>query len=894
MPDRLPIPEKLYGRESEIHTLLASFDRVAAGGRPELVLVSGPSGIGKTAVVNELHKALSLPRGVGCGLFVSGEIEPSQRGIPYAAFAQALRYHIHTILTKNDDERARWRDAIRAALGPDDQLLVGLVPELKLIVGEPLPVPDFPPCDAQHRCNLALQRLLAVFTREHPLALFIDDLQWLDAATLDLIEALLTRGEVEHLMLIGAYRDDGISATHPLKHKLDAIRQTGAIVHDIVLAPLTHDDLTALIEDSLHCKETRAGLLAGFIEEKTAGNPFFVIQLISALAEESLLIFDDHAAQWTWDLHRIRARGLGDNLADLLAERLKRLSTEARVSGAKATIAAPTVLLDLSTAIGISHVLSSEIVLPKLNEKLVQTAVEHAGAGRGLLILMEAGPRGGEPRIEAEARSSAGNIEVVLRQAPVTGSDLPQAVLHHVMRTGEHLLLDDASTDAAYAADDYVRQNGSRSLLCLPIIRQAMPIGALYLENDQARGVFTSERVALLQLLVAQAAISLENAALYTDLQRSEAFLAHGQRISHTGSFGWSVASGEFYWSEENYRILEYDRSAPASVDLTLQRMHPDDRYAVRRALEEAIADRKDFDGEHRLLMPDGRVKYVSTSGRAVSTGNLDFVGAVRDITEHKLGEEALRHALTDLARINRTTTMGELMASLAHEINQPITAVVAYANACLRWLDRDKPNLNEARAAIMHIADDGQRAARIFSRIRAQFEKGALNREVFDVGEILRETVDLMSGEAARYDISIRLELAAELPHSVGDRVQLQQVAMNLIVNGFEAMKDMSGRREMLIKTQRVGNEILVSVSDTGRGVPAQFTEQIFDPFFTTKPHGTGMGLRISRSIVESHGGKLWIATDAKHGAIFQFTLPVGAQSGVRNSAQSSPQNSR
>jgi signal transduction histidine kinase len=237
---------------------------------------------------------------------------------------------------------------------------------------------------------------------------------------------------------------------------------------------------------------------------------------------------------------------------------------------------------------------------------------------------------------------------------------------------------------------------------------------------------------------------------------------------------------------------------------------------------------------------------------------------------------------------------MGELLASLAHEINQPITAVVAYANACLRWLDRDKPNLNEARAAIMHIADDGQRAARIFSRIRAQFEKGALNREVFDVGEILRETVDLMSGEAARYDISIRLELAAELPHTVGDRVQLQQVAMNLIVNGFEAMKDMSGRREMLIKTQRVGNEILVSVSDTGRGVPAQFTEQIFDPFFTTKPHGTGMGLRISRSIVESHGGKLWMATDAKHGAIFQFTLPVGAQSGVKNSAQSSPQNSR
>jgi signal transduction histidine kinase len=307
--------------------------------------------------------------------------------------------------------------------------------------------------------------------------------------------------------------------------------------------------------------------------------------------------------------------------------------------------------------------------------------------------------------------------------------------------------------------------------------------------------------------------------------------------------------------------------------------MHPDDRDAVRRALDAAIKEKKDFDSEHRFVMPDGRVKHVHATGRAVHIGNLEFVGAVRDITERKLAEEALRQALTDLARINRVTTMGELTASLAHEINQPITGAIAYANACLRWLDRDKPDLDEARAAVTHIVKDGQRAAPRVGRIRTQFEKGALNREIFDVSEIIRETVGLLRGEAARYNISVRTELPADLPRIIGDRVQLQQVAMNLIVNSIEAMKDVDGMRRMAIRSQRAENEqILVSVSDTGLGVPPQLAEQIFDPFFTTKPRGTGMGLRISRSIVESHGGRLWVTGVPGRGATFQFTLPATA----------------
>ena len=226
---------------------------------------------------------------------------------------------------------------------------------------------------------------------------------------------------------------------------------------------------------------------------------------------------------------------------------------------------------------------------------------------------------------------------------------------------------------------------------------------------------------------------------------------------------------------------------------------------------------------------------------------------------------------------INRVTTMGELTASLAHEISQPISGAVTNTNVCLRKLGSDKPDLDEVRAAVTRIRRDAQRAAEIIGRIRSQFEKGALNREVLDVNEINRETVALLRGEAVRNNISVRTELAADLPQIVGDRVQLQQVAMNLIVNSIEAMKDVDGIRELVIKSQRDENEqILVSVIDTGIGFPPQLAEQIFEAFFTTKPRGTGMGLRISRSIIESHGGRLWAVGTPGRGATFHLSLPA------------------
>jgi predicted ATPase/signal transduction histidine kinase len=1542
--DRLLIPEKLYGREREVDALLASFDRVVAQGTTELVLVSGYSGVGKSSVVNELHKVLVPPR----GLFAAGKFDQYKRDVPYATLAQAFQMLVREILVKSEAEVVEWRYTLLEAVGPNGQLMVNLIPELEFLIGKQLPVAELPAQEARARFQLVLRRLLGTFARpEHPLALFLDDLQWLDTATLDLLESLVTDPDLRHLLLIGAYRGNEVSASHPLMLTLAAIREAGARTQEIVLAPLRLDDVERFVAESLRCDGSSAAPLAHLVNEKTGGNPFFAIQLLTALAEEGLLRLDRNAPGWIWDLERIRAKGYSDNVVDLMVEKFQRLpdtaqealrqiaclgnvaeiatlrmvfgqsedeihtalleavhnglilrldgsyafphdrilegayalipesaraevhlrigrvllssmaagglpehlfnvanqlnrgtdllidhdekvqvatidlragrkakaaaaytsarayfadgmalldeadwsrqyelqfnlslecaecelvcgdteraeqliaellpraatrideaavyrlkiqshimnsddsqavatalaclrrfgfeipahpteeqvqaeyetlrqdldarpieslidlplltdpelqaamrvfsiltgpayftnfrfwrshicrmmklilqhgtsnacimcygsmgtmlsgfyhryrdayrfsklacdvaekhgfiehrtnaylgfglcavwtqpiapaidlfrksfriaiesgdlyfactslyepivylllrndpldavwretevaldftrrakyadiesivviqqrfiatmqgrtatfSTfsdaqfdeaafeagltpvrmpiligwywilklkarflsgdfaaalaaaakakpllnasvgqvavldyylyaaltvcalydtasadeqqawrellkvqlqeqlrewsvnypptfgdkymlvsaeiarlekrdvdaqrlyehaiqsarehgfvqneglahelaaqyclasgletagyahlrgarncydlwgahgkvkqlderhprlrEARTIGGSATVSPPVGQLDAAAVVKASQAISGEMILPELIEKLLRIAVEHAGAERGLLILF----RGGEPRIEAEAITGHGRIQVAVRQAAVAPSDLPQSALHYVIRTLESVLLDDASTDDVYSKDEYVRLNRSRSVLCLPIVKQAKLVGALYLENSLTPCAFTPDRVTVLDLLASQAAISLENAALYSDLQRSEAFLTQAQRISQTGSFGWNVTSGEVYWSEELWNILEWDRGAGALLDAGFQLVHPGDRDYFRQTLDHATKEKTDLDFEVRFVMTDGRVKHVHIMGRALqsSSGDLEFVGAVRDVTGRVRAEETLRQAQDDLARINRVTTMGELTASLAHELSQPISGAMTNANTCLRKLGHDKPDLDGLRTAVARIARDAQRANEIIGRIRSQFQRGAPNREVIDVNEINRETVALLRDEAVRYNITVRMELAADLPQIVGDRVQLQQVAMNLIVNSIEAMKDVDGVREMVIRSQRTeSDQILVSVTDTGVGFPAQLAEKIFDPLFTTKPRGTGMGLRISRSIIESHSGRLWAVGSPGCGATFHLSLPAARKSSPTN----------
>jgi PAS domain S-box-containing protein len=1536
--DRLLIPEKLYGREREIETLLAAFDRVVTKGRPELVLVSGYSGIGKSAVVNELHKALVPQR----GLFASGKFDQYKRDIPYATLAQAFQSLIRALLGKSDAELCGWRDALREALDPNGRLMIDVVPELKLLIGEQPPVVELPPQQAQGRLQLVFRRFIGVFARpEHPLALFLDDLQWLDTATLDMLADLLTQADVQRLLVIGAYRDNEVDSTHPLMRKLDAIRKAGAIVQEISLAPLAQEDLGRLIADALNCTPTVASPLAGLVHDKTGGNPLFVIQFITALAEEGLLRFDHDAARWRWELDRVHAKGYTDNVVDLMVGKLSRLPAEtqtalqqlaclgnvaevtmlsivlgksnedvraafwdavrlelvehlegsyrfvhdrvqeaaysliperlhaeahlrigrlltahtpaekleeavfeivnqlnrgaglitsrdereqladlnllagqrakattayasaltylsagaallpedswerrheltfalelhraecefltgalaeaeqrlivlstraastveratvaslcvdlyttldqssraiavgldylrhldidwsphptevearreyeriwsqlgsrtiealielplmsdpaslatlefltkiappafytdanllglvvcravnlsiergnsdascaayaflgmiagprfgdyqsayrfgrlgydlvegrgltrfqarvyndfgnlvmpwtrhvragrdlvrrafeaanaigdltyasycgnqlntkllmagdplaevereaerglafaqrarfglvierivsqlglirtlrgltrtfgsfdeaqfdelrverrlaanpdlalaefaywtrklqarffagdyasateassraqrllwvavaqletaeyhfygalsqaascdsaaagqrqqhldavvahhkqlqlwavncpdnfenraalvgaeiARVEGREldaerlyeqairsarangfihnealatelaarfyaargfdtiahaylrearrcylrwgafgkvrqleqlhphlrdapvpasstTTIGAPVERLDVGTVLKAAQAVSGEIVLDELIKTLLRIAVEHAGAERGLLILFQ----GDQPRIAAEATTGRGQVEVTLRQSALLAAELPQSVLHYVIRTRESVILDDALAQNPFSADEYICQTHARSVLCLPLVKQAKLIGALYLENNLASQVFTPARISVLEVLASQAAISLENARLYNDLREREARIRRLVDSNIVGIVIWDVQGRIIEANQAFLDIVGYAREDLASLRWT--ELTPTEwRDADDLAFAELNATGTVQPREKEYFRKDGSRVPVLVA-RAIFEWNRDEgVAFVLDLTERKHVEGALRDAQANLAHVVRVTTLGELTASIAHEVNQPLAAVVNAGTACLRWLDGATPNLVEARSAVNWIIKEGIRAGEVIRRVRALANKTSLEKMPLDVNDVVRETIPLVKRELISHQVWLRMELAPALPTILGDRVQLQQVIINLVMNGIEAMQPITDRpRELVVRSgQDEPGLALISVADRGIGIAAENVDRLFNPFFTTKSSGMGMGLSICRSIIEAHGGRLWATANIPHGATFQFTLPVNA----------------
>jgi PAS domain S-box-containing protein len=553
--------------------------------------------------------------------------------------------------------------------------------------------------------------------------------------------------------------------------------------------------------------------------------------------------------------------------------------------------------LDIGAMVKASQAVSGEIMLDRLIETLMTIALEHAGAERGLLILL----RGDTLQIEAEARTADSKIEVTLRQAPVTPSALPEAMLHTVIRTQHSVILDDASAQNPFATDAYIRQMHARSVLCLPLVKQAKLIGALYLENNLTPRVFTSNRIAVLEVLASQAAISLENATLYSDLQqenaerqraeeelrRSEIFLAEGQRISRTGSWGWNISTGKLVWSEEHCLIFGFDpNAAEPTFQLFSERIHPEDRFLVQQTLDEAIRERSGFSHEFRIVLPDGSVKYLHGVGRPILTtdGNIDdYIGTTMDITERKRSENALRTAQADLTRVARLTTMGELAASIAHEINQPLGAMVASGNACLRWLAKDQPQLDEARRAAERIVRDGHRAGDILKSVRALAGTSAPDMTELDINDAIREVLILTRSELHDYDVLLETELSDRLAPILGDRVQLQQVILNLVMNAIEAMSTATNEpRRLCVRSQGDGpGAVLIAVEDSGPGITPETMDRLFEAFFTTKPTGMGMGLSICRSIINAHRGRLWVSPGSPRGAVFQFTVPTAAKKG-------------
>jgi signal transduction histidine kinase len=552
--------------------------------------------------------------------------------------------------------------------------------------------------------------------------------------------------------------------------------------------------------------------------------------------------------------------------------------------------------LDVETVVKASQAVSGEIVLDGLIKTLMVIAVEHAGAERGVLVL----PRGDELWVEAEATTGLDTVEVNLRQAFVTGAELPDQVLRYVIRTQEPVILEDASRQGLFSTDSYIIRQHARSVLCLPLIKQTRLVGVLYIENNLAASVFTPDRIAVLKLLSSQAAISLENARLYaelinenrdrqkaeTALRRSEASLTEAQQISHTGSWRWKVGAGEVSASAELLRIYAFDPTTPRpSYAEFMGRVHAEDRHSFERTLDRAVRERCRFQHEYRIALPDGSIRHLQAVGRPdiPESGEPEFVGAVLDITERRRAEEALRNAQGELARVTRLTTMGELVMSIAHEINQPLAGVIASGNACLRWLDRDKPDVDAARQSVSRIVRDGKRAGEVIRGLRSLAKKSEPQLTPLDINDAIQEVLALTRTDLQQHGVRLDTALSATDRPIFGDRVLLQQVLLNLIMNGVEAMSAVTDHPKVLAITSEPVEPggMLVAVEDAGTGLDPATTDRIFEPFFTTKPYGMGMGLSICRSIIDAHGGRFWISAREPYGSIFRFTVP-GVPSGT------------
>ncbi len=531
--------------------------------------------------------------------------------------------------------------------------------------------------------------------------------------------------------------------------------------------------------------------------------------------------------------------------------------------------------LDLATVIKVSQAISSEILPDKLIDTLMRTAVEQAGAERGLLLLR----RSSEQRIEAEATTTCDAVSVQLCNEPVAAGMLPVSVLHYVLRTRESVILDDAAAQSQFAEDPYIRDRQARSILCLPLINQGQLNGALYLENNLAPGVFAPARNAVLKLLASQAAIALENSHLYRDLAEREAKI---RRLFDANLIGIGIwdSKGQILDANDAYlRTIGYDREDLLSGRLNWMALTPPE-WAARTAqsVQELKLTGMARPFEKEYFRKDGsRVPLLFGSAVFDESAEQGF-SFVLDLTERKKAEATLGEMQKQLEHANRVATLGQLTASIAHEVNQPIAATVTNAQAGLRWLRVDPPDLDEVRQTLDRIVRDGVRAGAVVQRIRSLSKKAPTHRDPVDINAAAREVIELTGGEAMKNGVSVRTELSGDLPQIRGDRVQLQQVILNLILNAVEAMSGMKeGSRELVITTGRSdAGDVLVLVSDSGPGLPPAAQDNLFKAFYTTKPNGLGLGLSICRSIVEGHGGRLWARANAPRGAVFQFILPV------------------
>ena len=432
---------------------------------------------------------------------------------------------------------------------------------------------------------------------------------------------------------------------------------------------------------------------------------------------------------------------------------------------------------------------------------------------------------------------------------------------------------------------DHVLAHGLRSVWSTPISSlegRVLGTFCIYRRNPATPSAHVQELIAQITHI---ASIAIDRARNEAALKRSEAFLAQAQKLSLTGSFGWTVDEDPHFWSDETFRIFGYDPGIPITVRLALQRVHPQDLDFVRQVIARTN-EARDIDVEYRLMMPDGTVKHVHVVAQASRDqhGRIEYIGAIQDVTQQRRSEEALGKLRSELAHVARITSLGALTASIAHEVNQPLSGIVTNASTSLRMLAADPPNVDGARETARRSIRDANRAADVITRLRALFAKKAPTVELMDLNAATREVIALWRSELQRSRATLRAELADELPRVMGDRVQLQQVIINLLRNASEAMSGVDDRpRTIVIRTGLDGpHEVILSVQDAGVGFDQNGVDKLFEAFYTTKHDGMGIGLSVSRSIIESHGGRLCAALNDGPGVTFSFSIPHFSEAGI------------
>lgn len=550
--------------------------------------------------------------------------------------------------------------------------------------------------------------------------------------------------------------------------------------------------------------------------------------------------------------------------------------------GPTATTAAPIEHLDLATVIKVSQAVSGEIVLDKLVDTIMRSAMAHAGAARAVLLLSS----GGELLAEAEAVIRGDAVNVDLRKATVNEIGLPESIVHYAMRSRESVIVGDALAEPPFSSDPYVTRNGARSLLCLPLTTQAKLIGLLYLENNLSAHVFSSDRIAILKLLASQAAITLENARLYRELAEREGRIRRLVDSNIVGIIFWDRDGRLLDANDAFLRMVRYER-ADLDKGLKWADMLTSEWKGgpVFEDLEVLKATGALQPREKEYFRKDGSRLPVLLGAATFEDQPDQGLAFILDLTEVKQAEARIRESeqryrelQAELAHANRIATMGQLLAWIGHDVSQPLASLLVGGEAGLNWLAADPPNLQGARRALERMIRDGQLAADILHSIRAMARKTPSRRVPIDINNVISETFALIEAESQRNGIAVQIDLAESLPVVAADPIQIQQVVLNLSVNAIEAMAEDSARKHQLTiaSSEDASEGVVVTVRDTGPGLIADQQERVFEAFHTSKSSGLGMGLAICRTIVESHGGSIWVTPNEPRGAVFRFTLPL------------------